>query len=78
MERKPLTNPVEVRIKRPTDNNLPDILTYLARVISPEDIPNYTILIGLASYARSNGGLTVKQSKIAKDLVIYAKKRGLL
>lgn len=79
MERKPLKkNIVQICIKKPDNNKWDSVLTYLARVIDPSEIPNYTILIGLASYARSNNGLTQKQSKIARDLVEYAKSRGIL
>lgn len=79
MERKPLKkNTVEVLIEKPTTNNWAEVLTYLARITDPKDIPNYTTLIGLASYARSNGGLTNKQTRIAEDLVRYAKDRGVL
>lgn len=79
MERKPLTkNTVQVTVEKPTSNNWSDILTYLAKIIDPKEIPNYTTLIGLASYSRSNNGLTPKQTKIAEDLVRYAKDRGLL
>lgn len=79
MERKPLTkNTVQITVQKPVTDNWSEILTYLARIIDPKDIPNYTVLIGLASYSRSNNGLTTKQVKIADDLVAYAKSRGLL
>lgn len=78
MERKPLKKTVQVSVEKPTSNDWSEVLTYLARVTDPKDIPNYTTLIGLASYSRSNGGLTPKQTKIAEDLVRYAKDRGVL
>ena len=79
MERKPLkTKKVTISISKPTSSSWADILTYLARVIDPKEIPNYTLLIGLASYARSNNGLTEKQERIADDICDYAKERGIL
>ncbi len=78
MERKPLKKIVQISVEKPKTETWSDVLTYLARVINPQDIPNYTTLIGLASYARSNGGLTNKQTRIAEDLIHYAKDRGLL
>ena len=78
MERKPLKTTVQVSVEKPTSNDWAEVLTYLARVTDPKEIPNYTTLMGLASYSRSNGGLTVKQTRLAEDFVRYAKDRGVL
>ena len=78
MERKPLKKTLQVSVEKPTSNDWSEVLTYLARVTDPREIPNYTTLMGLASYSRSNGGLTVKQTRLAEDFVRYAKGRGVL
>ena len=78
MERKPFKKTVQVTVEKPVSQDWAETLTYLARVIDPKDIPNYTTLMGLASYSRSNGGLTVKQTRLAEDFIRYAKDRGVL
>lgn len=74
------TKAIEIEIPSRTDKGCflySEVLPFLACVYYKK-IPNYKILFGLASYAMTKNGLTVKQQKIADDFIDFAESEGIL
>jgi hypothetical protein len=70
---------VNTIIRKPImEHSYKEILNYLIKVVNEDDIPNYAMLINIASYCNSNNGITDKQKAVVDGWIKFFRQRGLL